>query len=161
MPILTFLLGNWRVVLLAVLVAALTVQTKRLDHAQAETAQVTAAFAVFKQQITAQAEQQRKDNERKAKEIDDANRAKLRDLDAAYAGYRQRVRDGAGATASLVPAASGPGDDTRVCYTRDTLDREIRAAVASLRSGLADESEPYDRAAVVAKQCRDWALGLR
>ena len=153
---------------LALILGALALQTHRVGTAKAETASVVASFAAYTRQdqvehdrAVAAAKQATLEAIQRAKEADDANAKRYADLDALYARYRMQVRSGGAATASLVPAASGPGVDPRLCYTRDTLDREITSAVGRLRGGIADDAIAYDRASVTAKTCRDWALGLR
>jgi len=141
-------------------------QTVRLGAAQDRVEAVQARFDQFKAQVAvegreakAKAEAQRKEDLQRAKEADDEAKKRYSSLDAAYAAYRLRQRAGNGATSRIVPAATaGAPDGNRVCYTRDTLDLEITGALGRLRGELAEDIEPYDRATVMARICRDWAL---
>ena len=141
-------------------------QTVRLGAAQDRVEAVQARFDQFKAQVASEGEAaktkakaQRKADLQRAKEADDEAKTRYRSLDAAYAAYRLRQRAGDSATSRIVPAATaGAPDGNRVCYTRDTLDREITGAVGRLRDELAGDAEPYDRATVTARICRDWAL---
>ena len=142
------------------------VQGLRLDSAKAETKTVQAAFSVFKTQVAAEGKiaQQKADTQaaadkQRAKEADDEAKKRYSSLDAQYSQYRMRQRAGSGATSRIVPpAATGTPSGSAICYTREKLDSEISGAVGRLRAGLADDAEPYDKAAVVARICRDWAL---
>ena len=141
-------------------------QTVCLGAAQDRGEAVQARFDQFKATVAAEgraakerAENQRKADLQRAKEADNEAKKRYSSLDAQYAAYRLRQRTGSGATERLVPAATaGAPDGNRVCYTRDTLDREITGAIGRLRGELAGDAEPYDRATVTARTCKDWAL---
>ena len=141
-------------------------QTVRLGAAQDRIVAVQARFDQFKASVASEgraaqvrAEAQRKADLQRAKEADNEAKKRYFSLDAQYAAYRLRQRAGNGATSRIVPAATaGAPDGNRVCYTRDTLDLEITGALGRLRGELAEDIEPYDRATVMARICRDWAL---
>ena len=168
MPIVMEILGSkwfW----LALILGSLALQTHRVGTAKAETASVVASFAAYTRQAqvehdraVAAAKQATLEAIQRAKEADDANAKKYADLDALYARYRMQVRSGGAATRLLAPKAAGDPADSKICFdSRDTLDKELTAALGRFRERLADSVRPYDEATLVAATCRDWALGLR
>lgn len=170
MPLLLSLLGNkWTYIVLA-LISALgwgQIQTWRLHSSQKDLQAITAAFEVFKAQVQVEgqkakerADLQAKQDLQRQKEADNEAKKRYASLDAQYAQYRMRQRAGNSATSSLLPSAStDPGSSSKVCYSRDSTDSEITGSIRRLRIGIAEDSEPYDKAVVVAMLCKTWAVG--
>lgn len=73
---------------------------------------------------------------------------------------RVRALESARASSRIVPPApAGATGNNRVCFSREELDRGLRAAFARLSErSLANASEGQ-RAADVAQVCHDWATG--
>jgi len=161
------------IVALAISVALLGLQSWRLGRTQDALAGERARFAAFTEQVRVAGEKAEDDAKKQTAKDEALRQRKEKDhakaiasLDAQYAAYRLRVRAGNDATRSFLRApAADSGADSRVCYSREALDREVTAAVRGLREGfgrlrveVADDTEPYDRATEVARTARDWAL---
>jgi hypothetical protein len=155
-------------------------QTERLKASQAREVSVKAEFEAYKAQVKAngeRAERERQEkearNEELARKSDELAKDRMDKLDkerlravSEFAAYRLRVRAGRDATSRIVPeASSDPADGDRVCYSRATLSREVEAAfdrfgerLSTVEDGAIDDTEPYDKAIVTARICREWAL---
>ena len=158
----TFLLANWRLVVLAVLLGVIGLQTWRLDRSQAEFKALEASFEQFKGSVKALGEkakadaalQQARDSERKAKS--DAENAKTRrDLAGIYAAYRS-LRDSRGSGGSLLPAApSGSTSPATAAFDRTGLDR----ALSEFDRGVTGLLEQGDQAIADLDSAKFWAQG--
>ena len=149
MGFVTLLLGNWRLVLLGVLVLAIGVQTWRLDRAQTREASIQAAFDKFKGGVAAlgakaQEEALRKEAEDKAKkEKADAENKQSQDLlqrdNALIRADRDRLRrerDAArGRSVPEAPAGS-KCPDGQACFDRAILEGALQEHRARIRGRL-------------------------
>jgi len=155
----TFLLANWRLVLLAVLIGAIGVQSWRLDRSQKAYASLEAEFEQFKGSVKALGEkakadaalQQAKDSERKAKS--DAENAKTRrDLAGVYDAYR-RLRDSRSGGSLLPTTPSGSASPATASFDRTGLDR----ALSEFDRGVTGLLEQGDQAITDLNTAKAWA----
>lgn len=140
----TFLLANWRLVLLGVLLAVIGVQTWRLDRSQKETVAVQAAFAAFKATTAAIGERARADalikesadKERKAK----ADAENIRATASLRADVERMRRERDSSRRSSLPASPTGSrcPDGQACFDRAILDAALRDYLAEARK-LADQ----------------------
>ena len=168
MELLLTLLSNkwaWIGLMLAGLGLSLTIQTNRLEHAETARTALQATFDGFKAQVAAEgkiaqqrADAQAKQDIQRAKEADDEAKKRYASLDAQYSAYRMRQRTSNDTGRSLLPStAQGAGSNSQVCYSRETVDREFSAALERFRGRLEDSVQPYDKATIVARTCKEWA----
>ena len=158
----TFLLANWRLVLLAVLIGAIGVQTWRLDRSQKAYASLQAEFEQFKGAVAALGEAAKKkaaeqeSADKTKKEQADAENAKTRrDLAGIYAAYRS-LRDSRGSGGSLLPAApSGSTSPATAAFDRTGLDR----ALSEFDRGVTGLLEQGDQAIADLDSAKFWAQG--
>jgi len=158
----TFLLANWRLVLLAVLLGVIGVQTWRLDRSQAEFKALEASFEQFKGSVRALGEkakadvalQQAKDNERKAKS-DAENSKTRRDLSGVYAAYRSLRDSRSSGGGGLSAPGHAPGDPSRTCFDS----AKFGAALRRLDEGVLGIAETGDQAIADLDSARRWAQG--
>lgn len=161
MPVLTFLLGNWRLLIMGILLLIVGIQTWRLDRAEKREEAVRAEFAEFKGGVAALGakaqkealERERRDVERKEKA--DADHAKTKsDLNAVYAAYRslRDQRSGGGGLSSPAPSASSP---ERICFDPT----QFRAALRRLDEGILGIAQTGDQAIADLDTAKKWARG--
>ena len=141
------------------------IQTSRIRGLQADLKALQATYDGFVTQVRVQGETAQKTAKAKeeadvklAKEKDAQNAEKLKNLDSQYAAYRMRVQSGSSAGSSLLPSPSkATGGANYVCYAREAFDREIASAIGRLRVELANDAQPFDKAAATLKTIQDWA----
>lgn len=155
-----FLLANWRLVLLAVLLAAIGVQTWRLDRSQAAHTKLEAEFNAFKGAVAALGEQAKREaaakeaSDRANKEKADAENAKTRrDLAGVYDAYR-KLRDARGASGGGLsipgPITSGPAG---TCFDP----AQLRGALRALDEGILGIAQTGDQAVIDLDTAKRWA----
>lgn len=175
MPFLTILLGNWRLVLLGVLLLAIGVQTWRLDRAQTREKAVQAAFDKFKGGVAAlgakaQAdalEREKQDKERKEKA--DAENKQSQDLlhrdNALLRADRDRLRrDRDAARSRVVPEAPSGSKcpDGQACFDRAILESTLQEHRTRIRGRLDEAGGLLEEGSALEADlntARKWASG--
>jgi hypothetical protein len=169
----TFLITQWKFVLIGVLLALIGVQQVRIDHAHAELAKAKQEFAEAQAHAAAEAqkaeqaarEEEQRREQRKQEIIDAANqetevaRAAARDADAAAVGLRARLAAYTAAirraTADTEPAKRSPSQQGP-----DALD--VLVGVLQRSDDGAGELASYaDRLRVAGLACEAFADGLQ
>ena len=147
----TFLLANWRLLVLGSLLLGLGIQTWRLDRCKT-------AFHDYEVAVQALGKAQLAENERIAREREattkgvlDAKDAKLADLSTRYATARSRLRDNPGGRA--VPADPAPARITVTCESPDLALRQL----ADLEARILDLLERADGEMIKYRALWEWA----
>src|SRR6187401_1153464 len=106
MPILAFLLGNWKFVLLGLLLAIIGVQTWRLDRCQKNYEEFRISVEALGRAQEAETKRIIAEREKAAKESENALKTKLEDISSKYVAARKQLRDaGPGKLSTLASAA--------------------------------------------------------
>lgn len=155
-----WLLANWRAVLVAGLVAALGVQSWRLDRCQGKAAEIQRKFDGFvadTKRIGEQAEKEAHAEMLRNKLWKGLNDEKTNADLARLRLERDRLRNNrTGARGGLLPAApSGASRPERACLDRADADRALREFEAGVEGLIAEG----DEARVKLDGARRWAQG--
>ena len=158
----TFLLANWRLVVLAVLLGVIGVQTWRLDRSQTEFKALEASFEQFKGSVKALGEkakadaalQQARDSERKAKS--DAENARTRNaLSIALNSLRRSTPDPGSRVLPAAPAGSSRPD--LACFDRTLYQRADGETTARLFAGARSLADEGTEATIDLNTAKTWA----
>ena len=147
-----FFIHNWRLLLEAALVAAILVQTARLDFLED-------AFEEFRVEVEVAGrvqEEQTKTRiaeERAEKEKSDAENARAT---ASLRATIRKLRDERASSSFVPPAASAPASPDRAAFDRAELERALRELDSGVQ-GLVDEGS---QAVVDLDTAKGWAQGL-
>jgi len=169
----TFLLTQWKLVVIGVLFALLGVQQVRIDRAHAEYAQLEQQIAEERQKASEAAriaEQEARDEEQRREQrrqeiIDEAEgrtelaKAAASDAERAAAGLRERLASLVAAirqtTSDTQPAKRGPGKQDR-----DSLDL-LTGVLQRSDDGAGQLAVYADRLRIAGLACEAFADGLR
>lgn len=150
----TFLLLYWRYVVMALLLAALGIQTMRLHHEQK-------AFNDFRVSVEALGRAQKAENERilkeretTAKEVEDAKNKAISDLSTRYAAARRLLND---ARSGGVPSTPAAPTLASACEPSGGPDRRLD----ELEAALLDALERADQELIKYRQLWQWAQSVR
>lgn len=169
----TFLLTQWKFVLIAALLAMLGVQQVRISHAQTELAKVRQQYAEERQKAAdaaRKAEQDARDEETRREQIKEEiidaaeqrvelAKAAAADADSAAAGLRERLAAHLAASRGSAKN-SGPGKGSEGKPSADTLD--LLAGVLSRLDDTSGDLAAYaDRLVIAGLACERQYESLR
>lgn len=162
----TFLLANWRLLGLALLIGAIGVQTWRLDRSQASYATLEAEFQQFKGAVAALGEKAKADaalreaEDKRKMEAANAENARTRNaLNIALNGLRKLAPDPRRSLLPVAPAGSSRPD--LACFDRTEYQRADGEATGRLFEGARSLADEGSAATVDLDSARRWAQQLR
>ena len=146
----TFLLANWRLLILGSLLLVLGIQTWRLDRCKTGWHDYEVAVQALGQAQLAENERIAREREKAAKEAVNALKKSNMDLAARYADARRRLRDdpGPGAVPTLASAAAA------ACPSPDA---DLTRRLADLEKAFLDLAERHDAERLKYLALWEWA----
>ena len=145
----TFLLANWRLLILGSLLLVLGIQTWRLDRCKTAFHDYEVAVQALGQAQLAENERIAREREKAAKEVTDALKKQNQDLAGRYADARRRLRDDPGVSRVSVSGSAAPNTPAlaSACRPADGVAGDqaaLSARITELEAALLDLMERAD-----------------
>ena len=151
----TFLLANWRLVLVAALCAAIGIQTWRLNSCQQEFNDFRISVEALGRAQEAETARIIAEREKAAKEAQNALQTRLDSLSTKYAAARKRLRDNPGG--GSVPTEPAAPALASACESPDRLVERL----GELEAALLDALERGDQELVKFRELWTWINAVR
>ena len=161
----TWVLANWRILILGAIILLLGIQTWRLNNCQNDFEQFRITTEALGRAQKAKVEADKEANEKLTKEIVDAKDKAISDLSTRYAAARRvlnNARSGGVPTPTEAPSlASACEPSGGSAGGLDSHQKEISAKLAEVEAALLDAMERADREMVKYRELWRWANGVR
>ena len=150
----TFLIANWRIVLLALLLATIGVQTWRLDRCQTSFHDYQVSVEALGRAQQLENERIQKEREAAEKESTDAKNRAIADLSIRYAYARRMLNN---ARSGAVPTPSEAPSLATACKPTDSANSRL----GELEAALLDALERADQELVKYRELWAWTQKVR
>jgi hypothetical protein len=154
MPIISLLLGNWKLVLLGLLVAAVGYLNWRLESCKKGAEEYRISVEALGKAQEMETARIIKEREKAAQEAQNALQTRLTDLASKYAAARRQLRDKPGPESVPTLASAAPV----LCPGPDA---ELAGRLADLEGRILALTEAGDRELAKYRQLWEWASKLR